>query len=432
MKTKRQTKLRLLFKIAFLSSVININAQVTIGSDLEPNDGTLLDMKESIPLADNTTSTKGIILPRVFISKVNPDTHSTLAASIGANSESYDMGAHTGLTVYNLNKCLKNTFKAVVADGAYVWSGEEWINMSPDDMFRDIDDAPADASTWGAQVLRHYDQSVPKARVFYSADFGAAGRWMITNLAANRFDPVRTPDAEDQIIKTELPTNSATYNDHNDPAWFYPYGNGSENGDDATIFNGNNLLGLMYNWHAAVNSKEAILDEAGLNYGESVNDAWTTVTVNKRQGICPNGWHLPTDYEWTELENEMIRNTSKYSDSPDIYNSPADLLPQDNNQYPYRGLHGRAMKGVCESYEGTSTDGISNRGTSHHPVNNGFSINLVFGSGYREYGVGTGFWTSSPKDNSNMWSRSLIYASSGVDKGYALSGSNLSVRCKKD
>lgn len=49
-------------------------------------------------------------------------------------------------------------------------------------------------------------------------------------------------------------------------------------------------LGYLYTWAAAV----------GFSTGEEAHEHKTGFT-GKRQGICPNGWHLPTNEEWKTL-----------------------------------------------------------------------------------------------------------------------------------
>ena len=39
-------------------------------------------------------------------------------------------------------------------------------------------------------------------------------------------------------------------------------------------------------------------------YAASIGDDWTKDLV-ENQGVCPNGWHLPTDAEWTTLTNYL-------------------------------------------------------------------------------------------------------------------------------
>ena len=63
--------------------------------------------------------------------------------------------------------------------------------------------------------------------------------------------------------------------------------------------------GLLYNWCAAVDTFRT-----GDNYGfekatedkHSDNDAWSCTFSGNRRGICPEGWHIPSNEEWTEME----------------------------------------------------------------------------------------------------------------------------------
>ncbi len=50
-------------------------------------------------------------------------------------------------------------------------------------------------------------------------------------------------------------------------------------------------LGMLYNWAAAV----------GLADGQSQTTAFT----KRRQGICPNGWHIPSDADWLALRDAL-------------------------------------------------------------------------------------------------------------------------------
>ena len=56
---------------------------------------------------------------------------------------------------------------------------------------------------------------------------------------------------------------------------------------DATGYNNSdsmaNIYGRLYTWTAAMKNS----------------------TVEKAQGICPNGWHIPSDLEWKTLENYL-------------------------------------------------------------------------------------------------------------------------------
>jgi hypothetical protein len=108
-----------------MASAASVKAQVTIGSLSDPNPGALLDLKE---LSDegNVTATKGFILPRVYLTNLEPKQGSGregLPASIG-NDENvvWNRTEHIGLMVYNVGPC----------PGIYVWTGSKWQNVSGD------------------------------------------------------------------------------------------------------------------------------------------------------------------------------------------------------------------------------------------------------------------------------------------------------------
>lgn len=92
--------------ITLLLSVQNsVNAQVTIGSDDEPDSGALLDLKENT----NGRSTKGLLLPRVkLINLTNP---SPLLQHV------------EGIMVYNLETTNQ------LSPGLYKNDGAKWVRM---------------------------------------------------------------------------------------------------------------------------------------------------------------------------------------------------------------------------------------------------------------------------------------------------------------
>jgi len=116
------------------------------------------------------------------------------------------------------------------------------------------------------------------------------------------------------------------------------------------------------------------------------------------QGICPDGWHLPTDDEWTTL-TDYLGGTS---------------------------IAGEKMK---------STSGWNNNGNRTNSV----GFNGLPGGGYRlsdngsfsslgDYGR---WWSSSEGTSSSAWRRSL-YNGSQVSRDYYTKAYDYSVRCIKD
>ncbi|MDR3273021.1 MAG: hypothetical protein LBT29_06035, partial [Flavobacteriaceae bacterium] len=114
------------------AAAISVHGQVTIGSDVVPQKGVLLNLQDQTPNADNETVRKGGLgMPRVklvnrntlepFVSKTDPD---WIAAGTSKIKEH-----HAGLTVYNINdteikdtSVLETTFRL----GFYVWNGKQW------------------------------------------------------------------------------------------------------------------------------------------------------------------------------------------------------------------------------------------------------------------------------------------------------------------
>lgn len=107
-----------------------LNAQVTIGVNLEPTKGALLDLKEKSS-TNNITASKGLVLPRVSLSESEmlypmfetgsaPDKYKYEGQDIDKTSEDRK---HTGLTVYNL------TDNCVFCPGIYAWDGTAWQRL---------------------------------------------------------------------------------------------------------------------------------------------------------------------------------------------------------------------------------------------------------------------------------------------------------------
>ena len=68
-------------------------------------------------------------------------------------------------------------------------------------------------------------------------------------------------------------------------------------------------FGLLYNWNA-------MMDTFNTAYGEisvdgSVDHAFSVNYNGYRRGICPSGWHLPTDDEWRQLLS-YVKSQSDY------------------------------------------------------------------------------------------------------------------------
>ena len=103
--------------LLFLTLLLNVSflqAQITVGSELSPNDGALMDMKQYAS-SNKITSTKGLNFPRVALQ--DPYKLEPCATTTTANKY-----AHQGLIVYH-------TDASIMDEGIYYWNGANWIRM---------------------------------------------------------------------------------------------------------------------------------------------------------------------------------------------------------------------------------------------------------------------------------------------------------------
>lgn len=147
----------------------------------------------------------------------------------------------------------------------------------------------------------------------------------------------------------------------------------------------------------AYNNNEAYADTYGGLY--QWDEAMQYDTTEGIQGICPNGWHIPTDAEWKTLEMALGMTQVQ-----------ADTIG-------WRGTdQGNQLK----------VGGVS-----------GFQAQL---SGYRHYSSGTfynlgtyaTFWSSSQYDASSVWFRYLISSLTQVFRLNYKKTYGFCVRCLKD
>ena len=80
------------------------------------------------------------------------------------------------------------------------------------------------------------------------------------------------------------------------------------NNDSATYAPMN--YGLLYNWNAAVDTFNTAYGETSVN-ASAINAVSVSFTSYHR-GICPTGWHLPSNTEWTILTN-YVRSQNEYT-----------------------------------------------------------------------------------------------------------------------
>ncbi len=133
------------------------------------------------------------------------------------------------------------------------------------------------------------------------------------------------------------------------------------------------------------------------------------------KGICPTGWHLPTDAEWTTLTN--------YVSSQPAYRC------NNNTTYIAKAL---AATTNWNSSTGTCTVGNNldaNNATGFTALPAGYRSTL---GGFGILGYYANFWSSTEGYGSYAWNRYLGSGNSGVGRNSSVKSHGFSVRCLKD
>lgn len=392
-----------------------LSGQITIGVDKSPTAGALLQLKGNDEIEAN--STKGLGMPRVSIVTTTPIV-GQLAQSI-ESSGTWNENDHIGLAVYNVNKCVNGTGSD---NGLYVWDGTIWQNLRPIIRSSEVS----------------YFTDIRDTEVYPYRSFGNnAGVWMLENM---------------RYIDASF-TASTGNSSHIATDRFYTYPNGNPNGNstpaDIPPSTWEKRQGLIYSYAAATLGEQ---DNIFINQSEGDANG-PSIPV---QGICPSGWHIPSDSEWNKLEEEIYNNPGKYS----TYSSSAQFNPSTwnsswNTSNTSRGSdngqgHGFAMQSPCQVRGAIGTTS----GTSLPTIQGGFNVLVLGQSGgvyygkTTAYGVSANFWTSSTNSGTSnpgdpgyiatAWFRSIYRDSTGgidaykVEKASSMRSYIMSVRCKRD
>ncbi len=175
--------------------------------------------------------------------------------------------------------------------------------------------------------------------------------------------------------------------------------------------------GLLYNWCAAMDTANpsSYVEVPTSSTGNSSFFDFTP-TGNHR-GICPEGWHLPTDAEWNAME--LVVNGSDVSSSTD-----------------YRGSHAGKLSTGCDWSKNTTANTANSPGNYSNDERNSSGFAAVptgyFLSSFNYAGSRAYFWSSSQTSSGNAWYRALYSSNAGVVRNYYYKNYGLSVRCLRD
>lgn len=397
----RKKIIYLLFLLFIVFFQLKSYSQVTIGENSAPALGALLQLKEN----DNngTNSIRGFAMPRVSLTEL------TSLVDITGNP---DKDTHIGLMVYNINSSFCSKPMAI-NPGLYVWHGDQWMPLKPEDTTPAAGVGSVTDQNGNFYPTMHYVTTVNGETV-------DAGIWMTENLRATSYDSgITSPPTltESNVVAG------------NSPTYYYPKPTTTPltgvPATDRVFFDQYPEFGLLYNWHAVVAGKNTSV----LNQGHGQTNEQTEVF----QGICPNGWHIPSDKEWNMLEKVIALSPEKYSTYPAGSTPWNDQWFTSTQFRPSSGDgHGLAMQMPCKLPESRYDNP---NGKSLPTYKGGFSclfVGFIRNGGMTSYGFTGIYWTSSNYNTVNSWYRQILLGLNGVDRNFI--GKNFlgSVRCKKD
>lgn len=180
----------------------------------------------------------------------------------------------------------------------------------------------------------------------------------------------------------------------NSEAYCYVYGYDGTSISAAKATENYATYGVLYNWTAAMNGAES-------------SDA----NPSGVQGICPDGWHLPSDAEWKQLEMYL------------------GMSETDVNSTDWRGT----VEGGKLKEAGTTHWADPNAGANNESGFTALPGGTRYYGGYfyfiRYYG---NWWSSTEYGTSYAWYRSLYYNYSNVNRYDTSKSMGFSVRCLRD
>jgi uncharacterized protein (TIGR02145 family) len=132
------------------------------------------------------------------------------------------------------------------------------------------------------------------------------------------------------------------------------------------------------------------------------NEMMQYVTTESTQGVCPTGWHLPSDTEWTTLTTTLggtgSNTGSKMADNAALWNS-----------------------GALESDSEFGNSALAVLPAGHRLTNGSFDYQGYYAT----------LW-SSTETGSNAWTRDLYYNNTDVYRNNYNKAFGFSVRCVRD
>ena len=333
------------------------NTQGAFGGYVPAN--AILTLNVSIACGGSTTV--------VYTANIGPFTTNTTLSPITINQQ--NITTVTGTVVDCNSAPLANSY--VVANGQVLFAPTGQFSFITS--CNNVDITPYGTSPWVAGTSQTFQLSGSSfnAGTLQACNSGGA-TGTVTDIDGNTYNTVviGTQEWMQENLKVSkyrngdpIPTNLSNTTWQNTTSGAYAIYN------DSTT--NNSIYGKLYNWYAVADPRE----------------------------LCPVGWHMPSDSEWTTLENFLGGSL----------------------------VAGGAMKAVSTLWLSPNTGATNSSGFSGLPGGYRSSNGSYFNVG--NFG---GWWSSTQASTTDAWYRGLNSNNGDVTRNDASERFGLSVRCVRD
>jgi len=165
----------------------------------------------------------------------------------------------------------------------------------------------------------------------------------------------------------------------------------------------------------------AVYDDDSSNV-EVYGNLYNWYTVDDTMGVCPEGWHVPTDDEWTILIDYLgetseavggkMKSTGTIRSSLESNEDGGGLWTYFSDEITEKATNESGFTGLPAGYRSSS----------------------IYAGGYYNMGTNASFWSSSEesRDSYSAWQWRLYYYGSNVGHEYYYKYFGFSIRCVAD